>query len=339
MQNEDITEEKTFDSMVIFWTDNDGMGKPGTRLLMMDIASLGKLGKITIEWNGHFLSDSDRSMYSYFTEGCGLGRFLDSLYPENNTPDIPSGKCVELIQAAINGKTVEPIEINCMDLTRCGECGEILKLSFDGQTLKILNECTKPNGAMPFSFNIEVPSGKLHIANDLRSACPNAEYEYGKAPNNESRDINTQIGTVNTTLDYAVDNMAHVFVGNSCPGVYRKESGGYVVCNPGYDDEKDEDIPFEEKMESVASIGTDLWWFSMIDEDELRKRFIEHIHPKWIASPELKMDKSECTFENWIEYQGCEVVDVEPGTYQFDVLKYDRDDGLPTIYSTFHRVE
>lgn len=296
--------------------------------MIWDIRLLLKAGKIDLDLNGHFLSKSSKySAYAINSDDLNeVSRRLDTIMysssPENAR--ISPQRLIEVAKAAFNGSTAEPIEFAGSNLYLCGECGEALRFSFDGRTLRAINECEQPNGALPYSFKITVASGRLCFANDLRDAYPDAEYLYNEAPDGKTRDINTRVGAKNVTLDYAARNMAHIFVGNSSPGMYLQESGQYIVAERGYDDETDQEIEPEGK--ELGSIITDLWWYSMVDAVELENRFLLHV-------------KDQGTFAEWMKKEDVQVIDIEPGTYKIYVLPPEgREWNKPIVYSTMERV-
>lgn len=289
--------------------------------MLMDINQLYKLKKINIDMNGHFLSKSSRAkIYGFNCPEKSPRSIVTWIYPSSLDDDTQSEKIIAVIEAAIRGEVAEPVEFTTSFINFCGECGERLRVSFDGKTLRFMNPCSQPEGALPYSFDIQVPSGKLYVANYLADLCPDAEYEWEKAPDNTTRDINTTVGSKNVTLDYAARNMIYVFVGNSCPGVYRQKSGQITVASGAYNYDSDEDILPE--GEGLGWICTDLWWYSMMDATDVKNRFNKHI-------------KNHDNFDEWIKKKNCQIIDVEPGNYRVNVLPVDNDDGSkPVIYTT-----
>lgn len=101
---------------------------------------------------------------------------------------------------------------------------------------------------------------------------------------------------------------AQAFVGNSCPGVYRVGEDEFVITRVAFDDETDETV--EPKGESVASICTDLWWYSIVDLDEFNRR---------------GCDEDQIT-----------KVEVRPGVYKFTHLvhlEHEEKENEPFIYT------
>lgn len=110
------------------------------------------------------------------------------------------------------------------------------------------------------TFELNVPSGVMVVANDLR---PDFDFcgDY---------DVNTAIGCVKTTKAMEAIGCAHAFVGNSCPSMYRTGENTFIIASTGYDKEADKNI--EPMGVRVASIVTDLWWYSIVDADEFQRR-------------------------------------------------------------------
>lgn len=219
----------------------------------------------------------------------------------------------EQLQALLKGETFDPVEVKKLGcrFDLCGECGAFLKITFDGSTLRFQgpNEepCPHPDGLPEYSFEIEVPSGRLVVANDLRSHFKEAEDE-------DVLDMETHIGSKLITLAYAKFGMAYAFVGNSCPGVYQIGQDRYTIAVSSSEEGKF----INPEGERVARICTDLWWYSLADEDLLKKRGYK---------PKKK--------------NGDPVLTVTPGRYRFTHRYHLCDHESRTasqIYATFERV-
>lgn len=165
---------------------------------------------------------------------------------------------------------------------RCANCGQKVPLFTDGK--RIFSEaevCTYPKGLPLTEFDLNVPSGKLFIGNDFRVLFPADEPEGS---------INLPFGCHMTMLAYAEIGMAHGYVGNSCPLVYKR--GNTLWIGDGA----------KKGAKRVASISTDLWWYSIVDFHQFACR-AAHYHPG-----KALMDVKD-------EY-GVKVVDVRPGVYR-----------------------
>ena len=178
---------------------------------------------------------------------------------------------------------------------KCSTCGERLAFAQKGDTLVALETCEHPGGLKPYAVLIDVPSGEIVFANDLR-ALVDVEDNY---------DVNSSIGVKRTTESYATDGMAHILVGNTCPTVFKTGHGLSVSLNNDWDDENgDLDIGEEQ-----GSICTDLWWYSAMDKDLFEARCAElNVDPK-----------------DYMDFS----VKVDPGVYSFSDEQADRDaDGV-----------
>jgi len=143
---------------------------------------------------------------------------------------------------------------------------------------------------------LNVPSGQIVIANDLR------DLFNGKG--GDKFYINNHDELIQYMLWWAEQGMAHGFTGNTCPGVHALKGDTYSICNyepEDYDGWREEEIqgpycnpyiPRPKEAKEVASICTDLWWFSIMDKAEYDKR-------------------------GGKENDGVTIVDVKPGQYLF----------------------
>jgi len=158
-----------------------------------------------------------------------------------------------------------------MTLGACTYCGENqFNAETNGSVVRIVGKACEFSTGMPLTeFELNVPSGKLVIANDLRKIFPIAEDE---GPN-----INTLIGCRKTALMYAGNGLASAFVGNSSPGVY-KCGNDFKIANPPENEiwngtQYTRIVPTPKfKGKAVAQICTDLWWYCICDEAEFKRR-------------------------------------------------------------------
>lgn len=177
--------------------------------------------------------------------------------------------------------------------------------------------CPNPDGQVDNNFTLNIPSGKLLVANDLREL----------APVSREFDVNKAIGRMRTTDTYAKAGMAHGSVGNTCPGVFRLADGSFtigsyhkkVATGDGeYDYDYEDDLP--EGAVRVAGVCTDLWWYSIMDYD-LAKARCDALKIKWAAV-----------------LKHANIVEVEPGTYSFVHHNDLPDRDAPTvIFASFRR--
>lgn len=176
----------------------------------------------------------------------------------------PSFEQVRRLNRAIDER--KPLEqfitIGASLLCRCGYCGKRPVFETNGRILRPKISCVYENG-LPLEFELNVPSGVLIVADDLR---PHFDItrEY---------DVNTPIGCAKTSHAMAKIGCAHAFVGNSCPEVYRQSDGTMIVASNGWKETAKKEI--KPKGRRVASIRTNLWWYSMVDGDEFAHRGCE----------------------------------------------------------------
>ena len=272
--------------------------------------------QIKFNWNGHWKKGS--AVRKYFKEQLQKDVYLgkDALLASD---------AEDLVRAFDSGQTLDRwIPILVQDYQRglgsCSCCGKKdLRFETNAKELRIVGEpCKFPKGLPHTEWEINVPSGKLVIANDLRELFP--------IPSKEDFDVNTSFGCRQTALAYAENGLGHAFIGNSSPGVYQCGDGTYKIANPPSDQDwngkawvKIKPKPkFDGKR--VASICTDLWWFSICDYNEFKlrcKRF--NLKP---------------------EQFGIEIVKVKSGVWRFRHDEGARNQETPgeCVYTRFERV-
>jgi len=177
-------------------------------------------------------------------------------------------------------------------LIPCYTCGEEPDFETNGLVLRAKSTCPYPDG-IPLIFELNVPSGVMIVANDLRRHFDFQGYY----------SVNTVIGCVKTTKAMEAVGCAYAFVGNSCPGVYKTKEDTFVIASMGYDRETDKEI--QPEGVHVAGIVTDLWWYSIVDGDEFARRGCEG---------EYDVDR----------------VQVRPGVYRFTHHSLDHEDNFET---------
>ena len=139
---------------------------------------------------------------------------------------------------------------------------------------EIVDGCFRQKEYPPLKFTLEVPSGFLAVGNDFRSIGD------GKSFKDEDFDINTVVGTIQTTESYAEQGLAHGFVGNSCPVLFWNEKENLLSIGaelkkefadyPEAEEEEDYEWtnPVDPDLKEVGYICTDLWWYSIMDRDK-----------------------------------------------------------------------
>lgn len=147
----------------------------------------------------------------------------------------------------------------------CTYCGAD-RYECDGQKAYALLDCPYPNG-YTVTIDLPVPSGRMIVGNDFRP-------QFDLSPELDeahSHYINANYGIRNTVRSMAEQGAAHFFVGNSCPGFWR-QGDVFLVANPGIDENYDR-LSFD--GEQLGTIGTDLWWVTIVDGDDFDRRGVD----------------------------------------------------------------
>lgn len=133
----------------------------------------------------------------------------------------------------------------------CVYCGADCPVSFDGSAMRLTvgSRCPHPGRLPKYRVRLEVPSGRIAFANDMRAAFETYRDRY----------VNHAIECRRTTEDYAAEGLLHFIVGNSCPTV-RKGPGGIFVGGSSSNGRR------------VGGVITDLWWVSAADHANLLDR-------------------------------------------------------------------
>lgn len=260
-------------------------------------------------WNGHF-KDGE---YFYSEDWWSPPETrLRQSFEDRFTILMSNEDFQRLEEAAKTGALLDPpvvFEGRMRDLS-CPYCDQRLILGYDGQRLLVVGDdpCPHPGG-LQTEWELNVPSGKLVVANDLRTWFPTPE-DYS---------VNALIGQHLTTLAYAKVGMSHGFVSNTSPHVF--QTGDKFIIG-SYSEERfnEETEEYEENPdpcpwgEEVASVCTDLWWYSIVDADEFKRR-IAHYTPD---QEFIWEDEQVCTQgRDGKPWHYADVVDVKPGVYLF----------------------
>ncbi len=126
----------------------------------------------------------------------------------------------------------------------CSHCGQTVTADANGDTFVPRYECSEPGGLKPYDVLLDVSSGKIVFANDLRSL----------VVIEDEADVNTRFGQKTRTKAAADAGMVLVFTGNSCPSVVRNGDEIHVGIS----------LPRKGRLGTVV---TDLWWYSAMDHD------------------------------------------------------------------------
>lgn len=266
---------------------------------------LAAAGLTITDWNGHMQGGE------YWAKGWHLPpeerlarvlRFWDFPCPGASPEEID-----KLEAALAGGEALEaPLSLGSRYEFKCTFCGERLELATDGKHLKVLGKpCALPEGIPYHDIELNVPSGLLVVDDDLRNWYPRES----------DRDINELLGKIQMTDDYAEIGLAMGFVGNSSPSLMRVkgEEDKYVIGNYSstvYDEETDRERKNPKKNpwgKKLATICTDLWWYSVADGDDFAKRLAHY-------TPEMDLHKWENESKgSWTHT----TVKVRPGVYRF----------------------
>lgn len=155
--------------------------------------------------------------------------------------------------------------------------------------------CPVPDEGITTVITLEVPSGKIIVADNLRSV-------YNGFDRDKLADYNSVLGQAQFVEAMAKLGCAYGPVGNSCPTLWKTGEDTYIVARKpwltGDEDEwADEDsVPAPEGAESLAGIITDLWAYCIADYDD------------WLAKGGKPVEEL-----GWSVI----VVEVPPGTYEF----------------------
>lgn len=136
-------------------------------------------------------------------------------------------------------------------LTNCNQCGEYMEFTISESGIVCKNPCKYPKGYPAYEFELNVPSGKMVVGNNFTDKF-NIVGCY---------DINSVFGKAKTSYRCAEIGMAHAYVGNTCPGFFKINNNSFYVGNKG----RTNPIP---KSRRVGGIGTNLWWYSIVDYDQ-----------------------------------------------------------------------
>lgn len=265
------------------------------------LTNLLKSGEIQVNLQGHFKAPEGTYPVTSLS-----GRFQKYIIDKIISFDLRFGEGnfewdeVTPIQEFLEGKT---LSTKSYDFEDCSICGEEVGFEFKDGIVQAMSTCKYPGGMPEYSFTIAVPSGKLAFANDMRDLVrTDADYY-----------VNLQSEIRLCEEDYGRKGMIHIFVGNSCPGIYQTSSKSLFVGNEGFavdgevwDGEKYvpatpeqiEKASFPKDAIKRGSVCTDLWWVSAMDYTLLKQRCEE-------------TDQDLDDYEKYLEA----VVEIRPGIY------------------------
>lgn len=195
--------------------------------------------------NGHWGGDSAQYSIMDHCHTTGFGLLLGC------EPDF----VFELYHAWLTNTPIEPVRLG-KEYNRfsCTECAKEVHFVTDGTKIWVEEPCSEAGGIKPFTTHLNVPSGKIVMANDLRNL-------YEDMEEIDSDDMCTRAGLRGICKDYERVGLVHGFCGNSDVELFEKD-GGYVL-----DYQKNMG-----KKKSLAPLTTDLWWYCFADQDDFLKR-------------------------------------------------------------------
>jgi hypothetical protein len=154
--------------------------------------------------------------------------------------------------------------------------------------------CKFPNGVGVDTLYMEFNSGKMVIANDLRSLFEDksGSNQYITDKSGYYNSINSDYGVQLNTRYWAEKGMVYLQVGNSSPGIFVKK-GGTIIFKDKYTynretDKETKNYTIEEKYKGY--VCTDLWAICAMDYN----LFLE-LCKKQEIDPEEFLDEQDCT--------------------------------------------
>jgi len=135
----------------------------------------------------------------------------------------------------------------------CHDCGEPLEVVTNGMQIKFLNPCKYPNGIGSFTTTIEITSGKIVFANDLRKHFPEPK------GTKVAHSLCTIAGLMEEAQDYETVGLGYGFCTADIDILRSGDNFLLSGCEV-------------ENTQKVGEIITDLWWYSIADYDLATKR-------------------------------------------------------------------
>lgn len=218
---------------------------------------------------------------------------------------------------------------------QCSECGEFIVYEYNMTTNELIDyvrnketeelERGKCKFIGDYSFEISIPTGVIICDDSMPYSC-----DILKDIDNTKHTLNCKLGLKERTLAHASKDIFHVFVGNSCPNVFKKDDllcvghffdneSGNCSCGMENCDCEYEEYPPIEGAESIANICTDLWWASVVDISIYEKLLIDYY-----GEEQAKTYIKEITP---IETK------IKPGIYRCTYHRNDDYYNMPSIYA------
>jgi hypothetical protein len=196
--------------------------------------------------------------------------------------------------------------------------------------------CNFSEGFPEYSIEIDIPSGKMVLYNDLRQWFEPFEKEpYKKNRYKREYSASSLIGQQNSSKVYEEDKSVYLQIGNCACIMYQTDDSKekFMVGDYGaFDDIDAEDTTdWPSNYKQVGNVCTDLWAYCVADLDEFEKRAGEDelIHKK---DNNYTMDSRDCA--------DVYVVECKPGRYKFTHRYHLIDDYKPCqVYTNIERID
>jgi hypothetical protein len=273
---------------------------------------------------------SNKKMLEFFVFDCFSLIDLDTdktLLIRGDTPEI-CHNCGEKIHYGLD---LETLEIKCLPL--------LDKFSMKGKsTYRESKECTHKNGVGEHSIKLDIPSGKIVMANNLWRIIPKEvdDYEYNYIDFNDEEikakfpksiiekltdsEGKVKVNSVGVGVNYAYGrvqktnycnqfNLLNFTGSNSVPCIFKKGNTIAVKKEHLYNSETDIEINnYTDDEKLVGSICMDIWMTNAMDYD----LFVEYCKLKALCPEEVLKDVEATVLEiDKGEYQCINYYEVE----------------------------
>ena len=254
-----------------------------------------------------------------------------------------------VIQEKIIQEFIKTLEASFLTVDHyCFVCGVTTKSSYkNGLFTSVVSEdsrmgkfaghkpCNLPKGLDEYTYKLNIPSGKLLFANDLRELFPEfSRFEADKYITEKSgyqNGINSELGVMYTQEFWNNHGMIYVQVGNTSPhvfqdsitkniqvkfeSIYTPQEGDEVIeVDEDSDDDPDYIKNYTATEKDLGYICTDLWAVCAIDHDLMKALCKKH----------------KISFKSLSD--SCIKVNVEPGEYNVRSFNASHDSSKNTFF-------